>query len=166
MLSSSRLLYVSKINELRIGENLSSITASRKRLDSLVEAKNSYDVARSLIKQSQRNISQLTQGSSSQGSHVLNVFRQNQAFSLFSSSLDTKVKQLSQKLSENILERRAEINSLFTKNTIYQHKRDIARARIRSDKKTMKLVSENCDASDYEDKLAHNRARIKTVKNR
>ena len=141
---------VAKLNELRIGENLTSIRDSREKLDNLMAARDNCDAARNTVRQSQKN------SVPDSSAHALNIARQNQGFSLFCAGLDAKIKRLSQKLSEGIEQRKAEINTLLTKNKIHQHKRDVALEKIKNDKKTRRQISEINDVADCEESVGVN----------
>ena len=145
---------VAKLNELRIGENLTFICDSRRQLDRLVTARNGCDVARGTVEQSQKSSERCAlRATSENASFALNIARQNQGFSLFCAGLDAKIKQLSQKLSDGIEQRKSEIGALLTKNKIHQHKRDVALEKIKNDQKTKRWISEIYDTADCEDKI-------------
>ena len=154
IVSMLNLLSVAKLNELRISENLTSIRSSRQNLDNLTVAQDSCISALNTVEQSQKDSGLCASRTISDNSHSFNMIRQHQSFSLFCGVLDVKIKQLSQKLSNGIEQRKAEIDALLTKNKIYQHKRDVALEKIKSDKKTRKLISESYDMADCEDKIS------------
>ena len=157
---------VAKLNELRISENLVSIRHSRQELDNLTTAQNSCNSAMNTVGQSQQKSGCCALHAMSENNHhahSFDIFRQHQSFSLFCAALDVKIQQFSQKLSDSIGQRQAEINALLTKNRVHQHKRDVALEKIQNDKKTKKLISESYDMSDCEDKMGSSLSKIRNL---
>ncbi|MDR2337763.1 MAG: hypothetical protein LBE20_03830 [Deltaproteobacteria bacterium] len=136
--------FVAKRHELEISHNLKLVNLVKAELYNLAQTQKIYRGYTKLL----NSKPQPTFKSS------INSLKQEREFALFCEVLKNKVTLLSEQLAEPIKTHQAKIAALLKNSQLSQRKREVLLNKIKQIKRLQKLICENNDSADLEDKLA------------